>query len=92
MLRPLFFARMALKVLAMQRIISLSPALALLALSACGSGDPTARAGNVTQQEADALNDAAAIIDERTDKVENALSQPMASGNDSAPKSAPPPQ
>lgn len=67
------------------RLISSALALAAMStLTACG-GDKDARAGNVTVQEADGLNAAAAMVDERTERTENALRNPEPSAENQAP-------
>lgn len=68
------------------RPYSLALFIPFLFLPACGKDKSGARVANMSQQEADALNDAAAIIDERTENVTVALNQL------SAPQAVPSPQ
>ena len=57
----------------------LTPILALLLLTACSSGDEGRTAGGVSQAEADALDDAAQMVDgQRLPSQAAPVAQPLA--------------
>ncbi|WP_454598234.1 hypothetical protein [Qipengyuania sp. SM2507] len=71
----------------------LLPALALMpALAACGPSDNDPGPGGVTVGEARALDEAAAMIDERRTPAEVLAEEPVTAEADTAPAPAPAPE